>query len=137
MLELFSLPKTNDVSDKKKNEYTKSYNLIYTYTQNKKLQDKLIEYIQFRMNDCKQKGYRFYSSSIKSFLDTIDKEMKNATDDEKWEAINLTLSYSSHRLLVPFSKQPINKSIEGFVSEVDPTLNHTQAKDANGNLIKF
>lgn len=100
---LFDVPKTN--VQKKSNEYTKAYNMVYSYTNNKKLQDKLLEYVQFRVDDCKSKGFRFYSSSIKSFLDTINEKMPNSTDDEIWEAINLTLSYSAFKLLVPYKNK--------------------------------
>ena len=89
---LFDMPKQN--VQKKSTEYTKAYEMVYLFTDNVKLQNKLLEYVQFRMNDCKDKGFRFYSSSIKSFLDTINKEMPNASDEQIWEAVNLTLSFN-------------------------------------------
>lgn len=104
-MEFFDVPKT-----KKQTEYTKAYSLVYDFTNDKKLQDKLLEYVNFRTTDCKAKGYRFYSSSIKSFLDSIDNQMGGSSVDEIWEAVNLTLSYSSMRLLVPYK----NNKKRGF-----------------------
>lgn len=134
MNELFSLPKT---SKTKQNEYQKAYSLIYNYTDNKKLQDKLFEYLEFRKNNCVSKGFKFYSSCIKSFLDSIDTQMKGATDDEKWEAINLTLSYPSMRLLVPYKNTPTQIGYkENFTSPKHEGV-YTPALDENGNPLVF
>ena len=125
-----SLLKTSSTS-KKQNEYQKAYSMIYNFTDNKKLQDKLFEYLTFRADSCKEKCFKFYSSCIKSFLDDINTKMGDATDDEVWDAINLTLSYPCMHLLVPYStnKQSNVKSIECFKSPDTKTdgLDHTKS----------
>lgn len=131
MNELFSLPNNKK---SKPNEYQKAYAMIYTFTDNKKLQDKLFEYLEFRKNNCVCKGYRFYSSCIKSFLDSINTQMKGATDDEIWEAVNLTLSYPSMHLLVPY-KNNSGGYQENFTSP--KSSEYTPALDENGNPIVF
>ena len=129
MNELFGEPKT-----RKQNEYQKAYSMIYSFTNDKKLQDKLKEYVEFRIHNCAYKGYRFYSSSIKSFLDSINEQMKGATTDEIWEAVNFTLSYPSIRLLVPYKSK--NKPVDNVQSPKDNNEYHP-VLDENGNPIVF
>ncbi len=128
---LFDIPKQN-VPKKSSNEYTKAYNIIYSYTNNKKLQDKLLEYVKFRIDDCKNKGFKFYSSSIKAFLDTINEKMPNSSDDEIWEAVNLTLSYSAFKLLVPFNNKKnfnVQRDIEKIADYNDyDKYDHTKSE---------
>lgn len=128
MNELFGEPRTH-----KQNEYQKAYSMIYSFTNDKKLQDKLKEYVDFRIHNCTDKGYRFYSSSIKSFLDSINEQMSCATVDEIWEAVNFTLSYPSIRLLVPYKSK--NKCVDNVQSE--HKTDYTPALDENGNPIVF
>ena len=128
MSELFSL---NTTKPKKQNEYQKAYSLVYGFTDNKKLQGILIEYVKFRIESCSSKGYRFYSSSIKAFLQSILDKMPDNTDDEVWEAVNLTLSYSAMRLLVPYNKSTSSKKFDEFIR---PNLDNS--KPSNGLLKK-
>lgn len=122
---LFDVPKKET-----KTEYTKAYSLVYAFTDNKKLQDKLLEYVQFRIDSCKNKHFRFYSSSIKSFLDSIKIQMEGASDDDIWEAVNLTLSYSAFKLLVPYKNSVSNDY--RIHNDTDPYsgVNHTKSMRA-------
>jgi len=126
MSELFSVPKKS-----KQNEYQKAYSMVYAFTDNEKLQMILLDYVKFRVEVCKDKGYRFYSSTIKSFLQTIVDKMSNNTDDEVWDAVNLTLSYGAMRLLIPYNNSSSSaiKNKEGFTTPniENDGLNHNKS----------
>ena len=115
----------SDVLDKPKKKtnvsvYDECLEMINDYTNNIALVKTLTKFVSGKKEICSKNRYKFYSSTIKNYLDELSDTFGD-DDDKKVEAVKLSIRYNyTTKVMIPNSPKTYNtvKNIEN-ISEND------------------